>query len=103
LVVFSVVPEAGELLGEYLESVNLTQLAGGLLLIGMGLVMLGLNARPLRVVLGLLVLFSGFEILYAMVERSTLVAGLLALVNLALALIGAYLHVAATGSPEEVL
>jgi hypothetical protein len=54
-----------------------------------------LNAHPLRVVLALLVFFSGFEILYAMVERSTLVAGLLALVNLALAMIGAYLQAAA--------
>ena len=76
-------------------------LAGGILLVEVGLVMLGLNARPLRVVLALLVLFSGFEILYAMVERSTLVAGLLALVNLVLALIGAYLHVAPHLETEE--
>lgn len=103
LVVFSLVPEAAELLEVYIDAVHRTQLAGGMLLVGMGLAMLGLNARPLRVVLALLVFFSGFEVLYAMVERSTLVAGLLALVNLALALIGAYLHVAARlERPEEM-
>ncbi len=105
LVVFSLMPETETILGGYLNAVNVsqvrTQLAGGMLLVGMGLVMLGLNARPLRVVLALLVLFSGFEILYAMVERSTLVAGLLALVNLVLALIGAYLHVAPHLETEE--
>jgi hypothetical protein len=94
LAVFSLVPETVAILENYLEAVDLPQVAGGMLLIGMGLAMLGLNARPLRVVLALLVMFSGFEILYAIVERSTLVAGLLAMVNLALALIGAYLHVA---------
>jgi hypothetical protein len=55
---------------------------------------LGLTAQPLRVVLGLLTVLSGFEILYAAVESATLVAGLLAAVNLGLALVGAYLLVA---------
>jgi len=93
LAVFSLAPDAVTLLESYLGVVDLPQVAGGMLLIGMGLAMLGLNARPLRVALALLVLFSGFEILYALVERSTLVAGLLASVNLSLAAIGAYLHV----------
>lgn len=101
LLVFSIVPEAVTMLNEYLDAIPIPQLAGGMLLLGMGLAMLGLNARPLRVVLGLLVFFSGFEILYAMVERSTLVAGLLALVNLALAMMGAYLQAAARLDPEE--
>jgi hypothetical protein len=42
-------------------------------------------------VLGLLTVLSGFEILYAAVETATLVAGLLAAINLGLALVGAYL------------
>ena len=52
---------------------------------------MGLTALPLRIVLGLLTVFSGFEILYAVVETSTLVSGLLAGVSLGLALVGAYL------------
>jgi hypothetical protein len=64
---------------------------GAILLIGMGLVQLGMTTRPLRVLVGLLTVLSGFELLYAAVERSVLVAGLLALVTLGLALVGAYL------------
>lgn len=63
---------------------------GSLLLVGMGLLQLGISAQPFRVVLGLLTVLAGFEILYAMVESSTLVAALLSVVNLGLALTGAY-------------
>jgi hypothetical protein len=62
----------------------------GLILIGMGLLHLGITAQPFRVILGLLTLLSGFEILYAAVEASILVAALLAVVNLGLALVAAY-------------
>jgi hypothetical protein len=62
-----------------------------LLLAGMGLLHLGISVQPLRVVLGLLTVMAGFEILYAAVESSTLVAALLSAINLSLALAGAYL------------
>ena len=68
-----------------------TILWGGLILIAMGLLQLGMTTHPLRVVLGLLTLLSGFEILYAAVEVSVLVTGLLALINLGMALVGSYL------------
>jgi hypothetical protein len=57
----------------------------------MGLLQLGTSAQPFRVVLGLLTVLAGFEIIYAAVESSTLVAALLAAINLSLALTGAYL------------
>jgi hypothetical protein len=63
---------------------------GSLLLIGMGLLHLGITAQPMRVILGLLTILAGFEIIYAAVESSTLVAALLSVVNLGLALVGAY-------------
>ena len=63
---------------------------GSLLLIGMGLLQLGITARPIRVIFGLLTALAGFEILYAAVESSILVAALLSVVNLGLALTGAY-------------
>jgi hypothetical protein len=66
-------------------------LTGGILLIGMGLLQLGMTNRPFQVVLGLLTTFSGFEIIYAGIEVSVLVAGLLAAVNLGLAAAGTYL------------
>lgn len=66
-------------------------IVGSLVLMGMGLLHLGISAQPLRIILGLLTALSGFEILYASLESSLLVAALLAVVNLGLALTGAYL------------
>jgi hypothetical protein len=67
------------------------QALGGLILIGMGLLQLGFTARTFHTILGLLTLLSGFQILYAAVVTSALVAGLLAIVDLGMALVGAYL------------
>lgn len=75
----------------WLPDVDSDQVFGGMLLIGMGMVHLGMASRGIRVVLSLLTFLSGFEILYAGVETSTLVAGLLAVINLGVALVGAYL------------
>ena len=74
---------------------------GGLLLIGMGLLHLGITARILHVAIGLMTVLSGFEILYSTVEGSVLVAGLLAVINLGLALVGAYLLIASTPQESE--
>ena len=68
-----------------------SMLVGALLLVGMGLLQLGMTTSPFGVVIGLLTVVSGFEILYAPLERAVLVSGLLAVVNLGLALAGAYL------------
>ena len=69
---------------------------GSLLLIAMGLLQMGMNRQSARVVIGLLTFLAGFEILYAALESSVLVAGLLAIINLSLALIGAYMAAAPT-------
>lgn len=74
---------------------------GGLLLIGMGLLHLGITARILRVAIGLMTVLSGFEIIYSAVEGSVLVAGLLAVINLGLALVGSYLLIASQASEAE--
>lgn len=86
---------------EWLDGIGGMQAVGALTLIGMGLLHLGLTAQPLRVVIGLLTILSGFEILLAAVEAVALVAGLLASVNLGLALVGAYLLLA-PGMQETV-
>jgi hypothetical protein len=70
---------------------GLPVIAGSLLPIGMGLILLGSTSDIFRVILGLLSMLTGFETLYAAVEGSVLVAGLLAVVDLGLALVGAYL------------
>ncbi|RPH58571.1 MAG: hypothetical protein EHM81_09760 [Chloroflexi bacterium] len=74
---------------------------GALLLIGMGLLHLGITVQPFRVVLGLLTTLSGFEILYAVIENSILVAGLLSVVTLGLSLAGSYLLAASALEATE--
>lgn len=76
-------------------------LAGGLLLAGMGVLQLGISAGILKIILGLLTVMAGFEILYATVETSILLAGLLTIINLGLALAGAYLMTAAPMEDAE--
>jgi hypothetical protein len=71
--------------------IGLPVIIGSLLLVGMGLLHLGITSQTLRVVIGLLTVLCGFEIIYAAVESSILVAALLALSNLGLALAGSYL------------
>lgn len=74
---------------------------GSLLLIGMGLLHLGITSGILRVTTGLMTVLSGFEILYSAVEGSVLVAALLAVINLGLALVGAYLLIASNAQEIE--
>ncbi|MBM4427137.1 MAG: hypothetical protein FJ031_07855 [Chloroflexi bacterium] len=76
-------------------------IAGSLLLIGAGVVHLGVTSDLFRVTLGLLTLLAGFEILYAALESAILVTGLLAVVNLGLGVLGAYLMVAGSTPLES--
>ena len=92
LTVASVVPD----LLTWVPDIRAEQAWGGMILIGLGVLHLGFSARSFRVIVSLLTLFAGFEILYAVVEASTLVAGLLAIMNLGIALAGAYLMTAPT-------
>jgi hypothetical protein len=85
-----------------IPGLGLQVIAGSLLLIGAGLVHLGLTADILRVILGLLTLLTGFEIMYAAVESSILVAGLLAVTNLSLGLVGSYLLIADSSTGEDL-
>jgi hypothetical protein len=70
---------------------------GALILIGMGLLHIGMSKLPFGILAGLLTIISGFEILYASIESSVLIAGLMAMINLGLALSGVYL----TAQQEE--
>ncbi len=78
----------------WLAMINLPIRWGSFFLVGIGLLQLSLTSHPMRVVIGLLTALSGFEIIYAAVETSTLVSGLLAGVNIGLALVCAYLLIA---------
>jgi hypothetical protein len=93
LMMFSLAPKFIVWLGmmNLSKLTHIEQVYGFLILIGFGLLQLGLNTEPLHVVIGLLTVLGGFEIFYASVESSTLVAGLLGGITLGLALLGAYL------------
>jgi hypothetical protein len=78
---------------DWLPGVSLVIVQGSLVLIGNGLLHLGLTNHPFRVIVGLLTLLCGFEILYAALEISALVAGLLATLHLGLALVGVFMLV----------
>jgi hypothetical protein len=58
---------------------------GGMLLIGSGLLQVGLSRNFIRTVIGLITFISGFEVLYASIESSVLVSGLLAFLTIGLA------------------
>jgi hypothetical protein len=78
---------------DWVPGVSLVIVQGSLILIGNGLLHLGLTTHPFRVIVGLLTLLCGFEILYAALEISALVAGLLATLHLGLALVGVFMLV----------
>jgi hypothetical protein len=80
----------------WLSMISIPILWGSFILISFGLLQLSLTSHPFRVIIGLLTSLSGFEIIYAAIETSTLVTGLLAGVNLGLALVGAYMLIAPT-------
>ncbi|MEW6029277.1 MAG: hypothetical protein AB1564_13415 [Chloroflexota bacterium] len=88
-------------LSSLIANVSPPVLAGSLILMGMGLLHLGITGQVLRVVLGLLTVLAGFETLYAALESSILVAALLAVVDLGLALAGAYLLTSAAPAEES--
>lgn len=100
VLVWLVIFASGNVVSQWIPA-NGAQIYGALVLVGMGLLHLGLSTRPIRVVLGLLTVISGFEVLYAAVEISILVAGLLAALNLGLSLVGAYLILAPVMGESE--
>ena len=70
--------------------VDLVIIQGGVMIMGMALMQLGINSDPYLVIISLLSFLLGFEIIHAALEVSTLLTGLFVLVNLGLALVGAY-------------
>lgn len=87
LVVLSLLPEILALFA----GATVQQGLGGTFLLGLGLLHLSLSASTDRVITGLLTILSGFEVLFAAMETSILLTSLLAIVNLGLAFVGAYL------------
>ncbi len=90
LVILVVFITAPSLQANIFPQLSLVTLQGGLMLMGMALMQLGTNSNPFLTIVSLLSMLSGFEVIYAGLELSTLLTGLLAIVNLGLALVGVY-------------
>ena len=93
LILMVVVSQANNAL-KWFPEIGLEHIWSGFLLIGMGLFKLGFSEKPFPGTLGLLTALSGFEIIYATIAISALLAGLLAGITLGLGLAGSYLLMA---------
>ncbi len=62
----------------------------GLLVTFCGILELGISGYPLKVILGILVLYCGFSTIYCSLETSLLVNGLLSAINITLGVVGSY-------------
>ncbi len=87
LVVFIIAPG---LQGNVFPRLDLIVLQSGLMLMGLALMQLGTTSDAYLTIVSLLSLISGFEVIYAGLELSTLLTGLLAIVNLGIAMVGVY-------------
>lgn len=101
LLVIVVVMGAAPALVGWSRQFSINQAWSGLFLIGIGVLQVGLSDLPSRIIVGMLTLLTGFEIIYASVETSILVAGLLAILNLGVALVGSYLLLAPGMEPRK--
>ncbi len=90
LVILTVFIAAPTLQANMFPELDLLILQGGLMLVGIALMQLGTTQDTFLTIVSLLSLLSGFEIIYAALELSTLLTGLLAIVNLGLSLVGVY-------------
>jgi hypothetical protein len=95
MVIFSIL-NFGPQVARWMLQISYEQILGGLLLIGMGLLHLGISEHPFSVAVGLLTFTSGFEIIYATIETSALIAGFLAVFSLGIALMASYLIIVPT-------
>jgi len=88
LIVLSLMPGVSQ---TFLIDVPSAILIPSFSLIALGLLQLGMTTSTFYTITGLLTFFSGFELLYSVLESSSLVVGLLAVVNMGLVSIGAFL------------
>jgi hypothetical protein len=90
LVVFSII--IGIKISSYLQ-VPLEIIDGGILVLFCGILQLGISTMPLKVILSLVLFFSGFMTIYTFIEISILVNGLMAVIILLLGGLGTYFAV----------
>ncbi len=80
---------------------NYETISGALIALTGGLLVLGTTKEPAKVTMGILVLYSGFDILYTPLESSILINGLLSLITMLIALVGMYISTRHESEYEE--
>ncbi len=65
---------------------------GGMLLFASGLIQVGLAKNYIRTIIGLITFISGFEVMYASIESSVLVSGLLVFITIGLSWLTIYFN-----------
>ena len=95
LIYLTVLSQASQL-QYWLPGIRFEQSLAALTLIGIGMLRLALDPRPLSTIAALLALLSGFEIIYAKITSAQFAVGSLAIITLFIALAGAYLILAPT-------
>lgn len=98
MVVFVLAPTLQE---SMFPRVDLIIIQSGTMLLGMALMQLGTSADPYLNIISLLSLLAGFELIHAALELSTLLTGLLVIVNLGLALVGVYFITKANDKEQQ--
>lgn len=98
LVIFVLVPGVSE---QLFPDVNFQVIQGGVMLMGLALMQLGTHAVPYLTAVSLLSFLSGFEVVHSALEQSTLLTGLLVVVNLGLALVGVYFVIQSSSQEEQ--
>lgn len=76
-------------------------IGASIILILFGLIQVAMTSEPFFTITGLLTLFLGFDAFYSIVEVSSLLTGLLAVVNLGFVLIGSYFLIKAKENLTE--
>jgi len=99
LVWLVVILEAGNL--KQLFPVNFETIAGALIAASGGLLLLGTSKNAIKVTLGILVIYAGFDILYTPLESSILINGLLSLITMLIALVGVYISTSHESEYDE--
>ena len=87
LVIFVLSPRLTE---NIFPNVSFQIIQSGVMLMGLALMQLGTHSIPYLTIISLLSFLTGFEVIHSALEQSTLLIGLLVIVNLGLALIGVY-------------
>jgi hypothetical protein len=74
---------------------------GGMLLFTSGLLQIGLSKNYIRTIIGLITFISGFEVMYASIESSVLVSGLLVFITIGLSWLLIYFNSPAIEGDKE--